>query len=67
YGGTIEIRSDRSDGPVIATVPIGPQGEGGKWKTVSAPVSQVSGIHDVHFIFKGEKDLFDFDGWQFFK
>jgi len=27
----------------------------------------VSGVHDLYFIFKGEKDLFDFDWWQFLK
>lgn len=67
YGGKIEIRTDKMDGSVIATVTVGPQGEGGKWKTVSAPVSKVSGVHDVYFVFKGEKDLFDFDWWQFSK
>lgn len=65
YGGKIEIRSDKIDGSVIATVNVGPQGEGGKWKTVSAPVSKVNGVHDVYFVFKGEKDLFNFDWWQF--
>ncbi len=65
YGGTIEIRTDKINGPVIVTVNVGPQGEGGKWKTISAPVSKVSGVHDVYFVFKGEKDLFDFDWWEF--
>jgi arabinoxylan arabinofuranohydrolase len=65
YGGKIEIRTDKIEGSVIATVNVGPQGEGGKWKTVSAPVSKVNGVHDVYFVFKGEKDLFNFDWWQF--
>lgn len=67
YGGKIEIRTDKIEGSVIATVNVGPQGEGGKWKTVSAPVSKVNGVHDVYFVFKGEKDLFNFDWWQFSK
>jgi hypothetical protein len=67
FGGTIEIRTDKIDGPVIATVKVGPQGEGGKWLTVTAPVSNVNGVHDLYFVFKGEKDLFDFDWWHFAK
>ncbi len=67
YGGKIEIRIDKVDGRVIATINIGPQGEGGKWKTISAPVDNVNGVHDVYFVFRGEKDLFDFDWWQLHK
>ncbi|PZX17226.1 carbohydrate binding protein with CBM6 domain [Breznakibacter xylanolyticus] len=67
YGGKIEIRIDKIDDPVVATIIVDPQGGGGKWKTVSAPVSNLSGVHDVYFVFKGEKDLFDFDWWQFSK
>jgi arabinoxylan arabinofuranohydrolase len=65
YGGNIEIHTDTVDGPVIATVRVGPQGEGGKWKTLSAPASNVSGVHDVYFVFRGEKELFNFDWWKF--
>ncbi len=64
YGGTIEIHTDKTDGPLIATVKVEPQGQGGKWKTLSVPVSKVSGVHNVYFVFKGEKDLFNFDWWQ---
>ena len=65
YGGKIEIRTDKIDGPVISVVDINFSGEGGNWKTVSAPVKMVSGVHDVYFVFKGEKTLFDFDWWKF--
>lgn len=64
YGGTVEIRIDQIDGPVIATILVGPQGEGGKWLNITSPVEKVSGIHDVYLLFKGEKDLFDLDWWQ---
>ncbi len=67
YGGKIEIRIDKIDGLVIANINVGPQGEGGKWKSISAPVKKVNGIHDVYFIFRGEKDLFNFDWWRFNK
>jgi arabinoxylan arabinofuranohydrolase len=64
YGGKIEIRTDKIDGPMIATVNWA-QGEGGKWKNFPHRFPKVSGVHDVYFVFKGEKDLFDFDWWQF--
>ncbi|HNZ72797.1 MAG TPA: carbohydrate-binding protein, partial [Prolixibacteraceae bacterium] len=67
YGGKIEIHTDKIDGPVIATVNVTTSGEGDIWKTNSAPVSNVQGVHDIYFVFRGEKDLFNFDWWQFSK
>ncbi len=65
YGGKIEIRIGKIDGTVIATVDINSFRHGGIWKTFTAPVKNLSGLHDVYFVFKGEKDLFDFDWWMF--
>ena len=65
YGGKIEIRTDKVDGPVVATVNVTTSGEGDVWKTLSAPVKKVTGKHDIYFVFRGEKDLFNFDWWQF--
>ena len=67
YGGEIEIRIEKIDGPVIATVDIDSSRESGIWKIFSAPVEKVAGVHDLYFIFKGEKDLFHFDWWKFYK
>ncbi len=67
YGGKIEVRTDRINGPVIATVDVNTSGEGDIWKTLSAPVSKVNGVHDLYFVFRGEKDLFNFDWWNFSK
>ena len=64
YGGQIEIRTDKIDGPLIATVHVNTPREAGIWKTFTAPVKSVSGVHDLYFVFKGEKDLFDFDWWK---
>lgn len=63
----MEIRTDRIDGPLIATVDVKTSAEGDVWKTISAPVKEVTGIHDLFFVFKGEKDLFYFDWWRFNK
>lgn len=65
YGGKIEIRTGAIDGPVIATIDINSSRKGGIWETFTAPVKKVAGIHDLYFVFKGEKDLFYFDWWRF--
>ncbi|TCO10681.1 glycoside hydrolase family 43 protein [Natronoflexus pectinivorans] len=66
YGGKIEIRVDRLDGPIIATVDVNTSREGGIWRTFSAPVNEnAKGVRDLYFVFRGEKDLFDFDWWKF--
>lgn len=65
YGGKIEVRVDRLDGPVIATINVDSSREAGYWKSFSAPVDDVNGVHDVYFVFKGDKDLFNFDWWKF--
>lgn len=39
--------------------------EAGIWKVISTPVESVSGIHDLYFVFRGEKELFSFDWWRF--
>ncbi len=66
YGGKIEIRADAIDGPAIATVEINKVKEEGIWSTFKAPVNkQIKGVHDVFFVFSGERDLGYFDWWQF--
>lgn len=65
YGGKIEIHSDKIDGPLMGIITVNASGEGDNWKTISAPVKKIRGIHDVFFVFKGGKDLFNFDWWQF--
>lgn len=67
YGGKIEIHTDKIDGPVIAVVDINTAREGGLWKTFTAPVRNVKGVHDLYFVFRGERDLFNFDWWKFSK
>ncbi|WP_319226304.1 glycoside hydrolase family 43 protein [Draconibacterium orientale] len=66
YGGKIEIHADKIDGPIIATVDINTAREEGIWKLFSAPVNKnIKGVHDMYFVFRGEKDLFYFDWWRF--
>ncbi|UZH56730.1 family 43 glycosylhydrolase [Salinimicrobium tongyeongense] len=66
YGGRIEIRADKIDGSVIATVEINTTREEGIWSTFTAPViKNIQGVHDLYFVFRGEKNLFYFDWWKF--
>jgi beta-xylosidase len=64
YGGKIEIHPDKMDGPILGTINVTTSGEGDLWKTVSAPVRNIEGVHDLFFVFRGEKDLFNFDWWK---
>ena len=64
-GGKIEIRIDKIDGPIISTIDVDFSGEAGIWRTITSPVEEIKGVHDLYFIFKGEKDLFNFDWWSF--
>jgi hypothetical protein len=66
YGGKIEIHTGKIDGPILGTININTSGEGDIWKTVSAPVNNIKGVHDLFFVFRGEKDLFNFDWWKIF-
>jgi arabinoxylan arabinofuranohydrolase len=67
YGGKIEIHADKFDGPILGTVNINSSGEGDIWKTVTTPVNNIKGVHDLFFVFRGDKDLFNFDWWLFRK
>ncbi len=64
-GGKIEIHTDKIDGPMLAIINIKTSGEGDIWKTVTTPVKNIKGIHDLYFVFRGEKKLFYFDWWRF--
>ena len=64
-GGKIEIHTDKIDGPLLGAINITASGEGDSWKTITTPLNNIKGIHDLYFVFKGEKELFNFDWWKF--
>ncbi|WP_303919297.1 glycoside hydrolase family 43 protein [Draconibacterium sediminis] len=64
YSGKIEIHTDEMNGPVLGTVDVTASAEGDIYKTITAPVKDIKGVHDVFFVFRGEKDLFSFDWWK---
>lgn len=65
YGGKIEIHADKIDGAVLGLVDVNTSGEGDTWKTMTIPVKNINGVHDLFFVFKGNKNLFNFDWWKF--
>ena len=67
YGGKIEIHADKIDGQILGIVDIIGTGEGDIWKKITTPVNSIKEVHDLFFVFKGEKDLFNFDWWKFKK
>jgi len=62
--GCDNLGRKKSDSPVIATININTTNKEGIWSTFKAPVNNITGVHDVYFIFRGEKDLFYFDWWR---
>ena len=67
-GGTIEVRLDGKEGPLVACLEVSGTGGWEKWKYLETPVlAEVSGIHDVYFLFKGRlgPKLFNVDYWKF--
>ncbi|MCX7949525.1 MAG: carbohydrate-binding protein, partial [Treponemataceae bacterium] len=65
-GGYIDIYLDSLNGPRVGTVTV--KNTGGNWVERSTPISRVTGIRDVYFLFRGgkeQKNLFKFDWWSF--
>ena len=67
-GGTIEVRMDSEDGELIASLQVPGTGGWEEWRYIKTPVSaDVTGVHDIYFVFKGRKGpkLFNMDYWKF--
>lgn len=68
-GGQIEIRIDSPEGRVIGTLDIESTGGDQEWKLLQCDVENVTGVHNIFFMFKGTNEaktnLFKFDYWQF--
>jgi len=64
---TMEVRLGGIDGELVCTVRVPRTGGNDRWEIVSADVANVTGIHDVYFVFKGraQTDLMFFDYWRF--
>jgi len=63
-GGKIEIRADGIGGRLLGIVVINFSAQGDVWKTLTTPIENIRGVHDLFFVFKGNNDLFNFDWWK---
>jgi len=67
----LEVRLDSIKGQLATTLRIGRTGGWDAWTTLQSPVKeQITGIHDLYFLFKGDnvtvgRELFNFDYWMF--
>ena len=68
-GGVIEIRLDAPDGRLIGLCDISNTIALNMWKTFSAHVEKVGGVHDLYLVFTGggRGELFNLDYWKFNK
>lgn len=65
-GGNIEIRLNGVDGELLGICEVTNTGGYENWAVQSCKVKGVKGLHDLYFVFKGEKsNLFNFDWWKF--
>jgi len=67
----LEVRLDSIKGQLATTLKVGRTGGWDSWMTLQSPVKeQITGIHDLYFLFKGDnvtvgRELFNFDFWMF--
>lgn len=64
--GSIDIYIDGIDGTKIGTLKVSSTGSLDKYVDMSCGLKEVKGVHDVYFVFHGDKnDLFNLDYWRF--
>lgn len=68
-GGEIELRLDSVSGTLIGTCLASNTGSWQSWVTISCPVTDAVGVHDLFLVFRGDGSdpLFNVDWWQFSK
>jgi arabinoxylan arabinofuranohydrolase len=65
-GGTIQLILDSLNNAPVGTASVGNTGGWQNWQTVSAPISTVTGLHNLYLRFAGGSgQLFNVDSWRF--
>ncbi len=64
-GGSVEVRLDAPDGRKIAAAAIPKTGGWQHWETVSAPLAETGGLHDVYLVFGGESSAGNINWFRF--
>ncbi|AWW32789.1 hypothetical protein DN752_23055 [Echinicola strongylocentroti] len=54
--GTVELRLDAVNGPIISILDVPDTGSLGDWQTVATQIDRVEEEHDIFLVFKGEGD-----------
>lgn len=64
---SMEIRLDSKDGELIGTVKVPMTGGNDRWSVQTIDIKNVSGVHDLYFVFKGKapSQIMYFDYWMF--
>ena len=62
----MEVRLDGLEGQVLAELKVPRTGGSDRWNLVEKKIPQVTGVHDLYFIFKGKamRNLAYFDYWK---
>ena len=69
-GVTMEVRLDGIEGQLLTTMEVPRTGGDNRWALVSSDIPEVSGKHDVYFVFKAKSKpgvIMYFDYWMFSK
>ncbi|MDF2542077.1 MAG: glycoside hydrolase family 76 [Herbinix sp.] len=67
-GGDIEIHLDSLDGKLIGTCKVNMTGpDWHSWVNVGCDVEEVTGVHDIYLVYKGEDYLFNINWFRFAK
>jgi xylan 1,4-beta-xylosidase len=65
-GGSIELRLDSIDGPLVGTCLVPESGDWQTWTTTKCDVSGAKGVHDLYLKFIGGSSyLFNLNWWKF--
>ena len=66
-GGRMELRLDAVDGDSLGTLVVPYLGDWDDFHTLTTEVREISGVHDLYFVFRGggPHELFRFDHWVF--
>ena len=64
---SLEVRIDGKDGKLLGTIKVPRTGGSDRWELRTLDIPQVTGVHDLYFVVKGEPhtDLMFFDYWKF--
>lgn len=67
--GEIEIRLDDANGEILGTLVVPQNAVLDHWTEISTEISDINGVHDIYFVFRGEpdKEMFQLGAWQFIR